>query len=681
MAGGSQRTIALALLLGMTAQGRSADDLVQHGALSGIAVRLPVEGRWSIATDWQQAWPTDWQHADARTTEVVGPWTISAGHLDLPAGRWLLRDAIREHQPGLIECRRRWEWTGEQTLDRATLSIRWRVECDESRPFLPAISYYDNPAGQSVDPARIPVIGESPGCRGFYEEHRFPMPLAAMEATRGDQLFVAALHSLPSPLRFGHYDDQWWSLGLERTDTGFELALLSGAVATNGRTGIIKAKQRNFLDYPDGYLTVAPGAIIEKRCFVQLAPAEQRGSGFRPAVWQSVELFDPFDFDGFPPAEEISRLKFLDTARRWREDEQFAGIDAFPDTGGQRRDWIDLGWAGQSEAAAYPLLLLGEPMGVSNAADMARKSLDFISTSPFDDGGFAIRYDYGSHEWQARRNPLSQAQTMNNMLNALRVAREQERGDAAQWETFLQAACDFHAARVLAEDWHPASTNEGFLMAPLAQASALLKNRRALDAARKAADHYTDRHRTMDEPYWGGTLDARCEDKEGAWAALQGFLALYEATGEETYLDLASHAADVVISYVYVWDVPLPPGRLSDHAFRSRGWTAVSVQNMHLDVYGVVCAPALWRLGELTRHPEYQQMARLMFVTCGQLVDATGGQGEQLHQTNYAQHYDVRELAGVRGDYVESWNVYWISAHFLTAAAQFEELGVDWRTW
>ena len=28
----------------------------------------------------------------------------------------------------------------------------------------------------------------------------------------------------------------------------------------------------------------------------------------------------------------------------------------------------------------------------------------------------------------------------------------------------------------------------------------------------------------MSEPYWGGTLDASCEDKEGAFAALQGFV-------------------------------------------------------------------------------------------------------------------------------------------------------------
>jgi len=35
----------------------------------------------------------------------------------------------------------------------------------------------------------------------------------------------------------------------------------------------------------------------------------------------------------------------------------------------------------------------------------------------------------------------------------------------------------------------------------------------------------------------------------------------------------------------------------------------------------------------------------------------------------------------VRGDCVEQWNVYWISAHFRVAAAQFDQMGVDVTTW
>ncbi len=658
-----------------------ADASVKHAQLADVEIGTPSEGRWSIASGWENGWPAKWTHAQPDRSIKVGDWTIHHGHITLPMGTWRLQDSVRSLGDGLIECRRRWHWTGDVPLDRITLSARWQLRADNARPFLPSISYYDNPAGQSVDAARIPVIGSEEGCKGFYEEHRFSMPLAAVEASLDDRLFGAALHSVPSPLRAGNYDDQWWSLGIEYIEDGVELALLSGAVSSNGNSGVIKAQQRSFVPYGEAYLNIPPGTIIDKRFFIQLYPVAERGHGFRPALWQSIQLFEPFDFSGFPPLAEIIRLKFLDTTNRWHEDDQFAGIDAFPDTGGTLRPWIDLGWAGQSEAAAYPLILLGRRFGIENADHMAQRSIDFISSSPFHDDGFAIRYDFHAHRWFPRTNPLSQAQAMNNLLNALRVARQTNRFDVQRWEHFLREACDWHKTRVLSASWHPKSTNEGFLIAPLAQAATLLKDDDYLRAARKAADHYGKRHLTMDEPYWGGTLDARCEDKEGAWAALQGFLAMYDATKQRKYLDWATHAADVVISYVYTWDVPLPPGRLADHAFKSRGWTSVSVQNMHLDVYGALCAPAIWRIGDLTGHDEYRQIARLMLVACGQLVDAEGGQGEQLHQTNYAQHYDVTELDGVRGDYVESWNVYWISAHFLTAAAQLEEMGVEWMKW
>ena len=71
-----------------------------------------------------------------------------------------------------------------------------------------------------------------------------------------------------------------------------------------------------------------------------------------------------------------------------------------------------------------------------------------------------------------------------------------------------------------------------------------------------------------------------------------------------------------------------------------------------------------------------------MYRSCGQLIDPFGSQGEQPHHTNYAQHGMFREqweagkIAGLRGNYVEQWTVFWITAHFLNAAAQFKELGV-----
>lgn len=196
-------------------------------------------------------------------------------------------------------------------------------------------------------------------------------------------------------------------------------------------------------------------------------------------------------------------------------------------------------------------------------------------------------------------------------------------------------------------------------------------------AALHAADHYAARHTSMEEPYWGGTLDASCEDKEGAWAAFQGFLAAYELTHDPKYLTCANHACDVVLTYACVYDIELPPGRLRNQQFKSRGWTGVSAQNQHLDVYGVVMCPAIYKLGELTNRDDLKRLAKVMYLSCGQLIDPYGSQGEQIQQTNFAQRGDMSDVYKLRGGYAEQWTVFWIAAHFLNAAAQFEEMGVS----
>lgn len=66
----------------------------------------------------------------------------------------------------------------------------------------------------------------------------------------------------------------------------------------------------------------------------------------------------------------------------------------------------------------------------------------------------------------------------------------------------------------------------------------------------------------------------------------------------------------------------------------------------------------------------------VMFRTCGQLIDPMGSQREQLQQTNFAEHGNMSDVTKLRGGYSEGWTVFWITAHFLNAAAQFREMGV-----
>lgn len=635
-----------------------------------VVLSSPPEGLWSIACGWKDGWPADWESARATQIERVADRTILTGQLEACGGTWKLRDVYQPFGP-VIKCVRRFEWTGKQVAEKCTLSVRFQTRTSRARALLPNILYYGNPSGARS--GRVPVFRGRSGEEAIFEEHRYPMPFAFIESATDRNLTGVALHALPCPVPYGNLDDQWWSLGVAAQDTACELVLLSGPCASNGLRSVVKASQQRFLSYDNAYLDVPPGAIIEKTFFLEAFPVAAEGSGFRRPVQTSLELFGPFKCEDMPTIAGIVRDKYHFAKRRWRENAEAAGFSMFPEHTGL--NYLVLGWCGQTASPGYALQVLADGLGDPEAKTMARKSLDFLSTAQFYAGGFHTYYNLDKNEW-SHDEPLSQAQAMLNFANAIRVGRQ--RGAAtAKWEAFLRKACDFHADRILEPDWRPVSTDQAFFIAPLCQTFKLFGNDTYRQAAVKAGNVYADRHLSMREPYWGGTLDASCEDKEGAYAALQGFLALHELTGDAKYLTWAEHACDVVLSYVVVWDIPMPAGRLSDHRLRTRGWTGVSPQNQCLDVYGVLIAPDVYQLGQLTKRTDLQQLALLMYRTCGQMIDHHGSQGEQFQQTNFAQGQPPPESAfGLRGGYNEEWTVFWITAHFLNAAARFAELGV-----
>ncbi len=638
--------------------------------LSGDDVLLtsPTEGLWSLASDWREGWPADWQHVQPENVSQAGPWTILEGTLETGAGTWRLRDAYRP-RARTVECVRRWEWHGDGAAEKTTLAIRWQAPEAKGQVLLPGILYYGNPSGAISK--RTPVFSDEAPLAVF-EEHRYPLPYASLEWLDGDRRFGAALHSQPAPVPCANLPDQWWSLGVDASGSSTELILLSGPCASNGKRSVIKAIQPGFVPYDDAYLNIAPGTIIEKTFRLEVYPVDCEGSGFRRPMWTSIDWFHPTDLDVFPTIAEITEAKYRFAKTRWHNAGNAAGFKKFPD-----RPFFVFGWCGQAAAPGYALQVLAEELRDPDIPGMVQRSLDFLSTAQFYDGGFHTWYNYDEEKW-SRHEPLSQGQGMLNVARAIQVGRKAG-GDTARWEAFLKKASDFHAQRILRDDWRPRSTDEGFFIAPLCLAADLFDSDLHRRAAIKAAEHYADRHLLMREPYWGGTLDAQCEDKEGAYAACQGFLAAYELTGEDRFLAWARHACDVMLTYLVVWDIDLPAGRLRNHGFKTRGWTVVSPQNQHIDAYGVLMAPDVYRLGQILGDDRLQQIGLLMFRSCGQLIDPYGSHGEQPQHTNYAQRGRVDDLFALRGGYVEDWTVFWLTAHFLNAAARFEELGVSSR--
>ncbi len=656
------------LLVAADEQGRFRVSILAEGKPLLVS---PPDGLWSVATGWDRGWPSDWRHAHATHVERLADWTVLRGEMELEGGKLLLSDSYRPHGR-VLQCIRRFFWTGRVPLSPATLSIRFVAPGKGRGVLLPGILYHGNPSGARS--GRTPVYSARRGEEAVFEEHRFPAPFVSFEWPQ-DEVFVGvAMHSVPSPVPFANLPDQWWSLGVCALQEGTELVLLSGPCASNGRRGQVKAIQSGFLPYDGAWLELTEGAIVEKSFFLEAYPLAREGSGFQRAVHTSLHLFKPFFCEDLPSLAEILDAKYRFSETRYLEREGIAGFRKYPD-----RNLLVLGWCGQAAAPGYAFSRLNDRLGGERAREMAQRSLDFLSGAKFYEDGFHTWYDADRNLWyqpDGRTEWLSQGQAMLNFARAIRAGKENG-FDTSSWEKFLWDAADFHSNRILDDGWEPTSTNEAFFVAPLCLAYQLSGTEVYRRAAEKAGEFYARRHLSMREPYWGGTLDATCEDKEGAFAAFQGFLALYELTGQTRYLEWARHACDVILTYLVVWNIDLPPGRLRDHGFKTQGWTAVSVQNHHIDVYGVLIAPEIYRLGQILGDRELMRLALVMYRSCGQLIDPYGSQGEQPQQTNYAQRGEVREAKGLRGGYVEDWTVFWITAHFLQAAARFDELGVD----
>lgn len=636
-----------------------------------ILLESPIEGLWSVGTSWSNAWPSDWQHIQADSMEQINGYLILHGSLHMKTGILKVRDAYITHN-GQIKCTRRWEWAGADTLKEITLTVRFKSPGINKRVLMPGILYYGNPAGERS--RNTPVFRGEKNEMAFFEEHRFPMPFVSREWGEEHQTQTVALHSLPSPIPFGNKNDQWWSIGIINHQESTDLCLYSGPVGFNGQKSVIKAFQgRDMMEkYDEAWINLPPGAIVEKTFYLEGFSRLEKGSGFQYAVESSLNIFRPWDMNGLPTFDEILQAKINFSESRYTEGEDYAGFRKYPD-----RNYFVLGWCGQAMAPGYAYQILGPRYSIDQPHKKIQKSLDFLSSTGFYESGFYTWYNPDKKEWFMNHRPewLSQGQAMLNICNAIRVASGSDL-NLDKWTEFLIQAADFHAARILSKDWKPESTNEGFFIAPLAHASKSLDNILYLKAAEKAANYYAKLYLDMTEVYWGGTLDASCEDKEGAYAALQGFIDLYEVTGKAEYLKWAKHAGDVCLTYTVVWDIPLPPGRLTDHNFRTRGWTAVSVQNMHIDVFGVLIAPYIYKLGKALNKDSYLKTAELMFRSCGQLIDPYGSQGEQPYQTNYIQtNWRDKPVYERRGNYLETWTVFWITAHFLNAGAMLMELG------
>lgn len=144
-----------------------------------------------------------------------------------------------------------------------------------------------------------------------------------------------------------------------------------------------------------------------------------------------------------------------------------------------------------------------------------------------------------------------------------------------------------------------------------------------LEAARKTVD-YLEKNIISKSDYFSSTLDANCEDKEAAIAAVTATYYLAAVTkGKERqhYIDLCEKAAYFALSWYYMWDVPFAQGQmLGDLGLKTRGWSNVSVENNHIDVFVFELPHIVKWLGAQKNNTRFLKMHDVIFNSLSQLM-------------------------------------------------------------
>ena len=144
-----------------------------------------------------------------------------------------------------------------------------------------------------------------------------------------------------------------------------------------------------------------------------------------------------------------------------------------------------------------------------------------------------------------------------------------------------------------------------------------------LEAARRTVD-YLEQNIISKSDYFSSTLDANCEDKEAAIAAVTATYYLAAVTkGKERqrYIDLCEKAAYFALSWYYMWDVPFAQGQmLGDLGLKTRGWSNVSVENNHIDVFVFELPHIVKWLGQQKGNQRFLQMHDVIFNSLSQLM-------------------------------------------------------------
>ncbi|NGN67723.1 hypothetical protein G5C51_27965 [Streptomyces sp. A7024] len=614
----------------------------------------------STGSPWRPAFP-GLREAELRRTGdelvvrgAVGPLAVEASF------------AFRD---GLLHAGVTWRNPGTTVI--RDLAVGLAIPLPDAAPdsvTLPQVLYRGNP---SADPDRtVPRLCAGGGL--VVEEHRLPVPCAHAEWAAG---FLTLYACTPG-------DGSLGALAAGPTT----LLALSGPLLLNGAPDVAYTHKATTSPRPRGYRDLPPGAALTTHHALHGGRPERPGHGFRAMVHEGLRLYEP---TGAPPLSlgEIIELKTAALDRRWHEHGATAGYLKF--TGPGHEPGFMYGWTGQALKLAWCDARLGLRHADEHRLQRCYRAVDFYLDGSAAAAPPGLRMSFhrlSDGSWSTFERdgqPLISARaygdTLADLADVITLLRAHDRPVPERWAHALDEGLDA-VRKGLTPDgmiplgWrldgtpHPGTAGAAGLPCVLAmlKAASATGTRRHRETAVRLLERYHARHATdFSTPFCHATLDAACEDKEAGMAFFQCAYELLRLTGETRYGEWAAATADWLLTWVYQWNPPYPPGSpLRESGFSAVGWPGVSVQNHHLDAF--FPARELRHLGELTGRRTYVELAELILHALGQGIctrpgewgfDAPGEQAEGFYPTDWQE----------RGT-SNTWNPSWVTAQVLSQA-------------
>ena len=307
---------------------------------------------------------------------------------------------------------------------------------------------------------------------------------------------------------------------------------------------------------------------------------------------------------------------------------------------------FQFGFVGQQPGIGYQLIRYGDKENRPESFQKGLNIVDFwVRTAMTDIGAPQVCYNPAISGFEPMPFWTRMiADGLENILDAY-VYMKKKGEEKPSWLDFCRKAADWFVRIQNADgSWYRAyNTDDGSMRMDskantvsavrfLIQLHLVTKDERYKEAALRAGEWaWRNTYRLME--YRGSTCDnSDIMDNESGIYAMFGFLALYDLTGEQKWLDALIGAADYTETWTYAWSFPVRVP-WPNHPFNRNavsGQSPVTLGGGGGDMYMAACAYVYYRLSIITDDGHYRDYAEFIHNNTRQANDVDGGFGYAL---------------------------------------------------